>query len=303
MKLGLMLMVISLCGVVAQAADARALVLQHYPGARIVFETQGEIEDYTLALGSYKKISGLWQVDNKVRLSGQQERYTVEFPPGYAGVDGFEFYLDQLQNYSVRELFHCVARDCGTSNSWANNHFKILQLYGLDQYQQYGAYEVTDADAAPFYVALYTVRRGNKRVVAQIDVVHVKQLSEPGVASSAESLIKALDTNGYYVFPDTVLNDASGNSKIQIKSAHSRALVQVLGVKSTWKLALVGHEYTPMSLSVQQKKSQAYADQLKAALVSEGVDEKRLSTYGMGSLAPAGKGDRSARVEVVKLIE
>lgn len=303
MKISFLLILIFSLSFVVRAAYAVEVAVQQYPGARIIFETKGEIKDYTLALGVYKKTNGLWRADRQVRLSGQQERYTVELPDGHSADNGFDFYLDQLQNYSVRELFHCKARDCGTSNSWANNHFKILQLYGLDQYQQYGAYEITNVDEKPFYVALYTVRRGNKRVVAQIDILHIDQVVEPGIASSPESLIKALDANGYYVFPDVVIDDVAGNSKMQIKPAHIRALVDVLSVKSAWKLALVGHEYAPMPLALQQQKSQGYADQLKAALISQGVDEKRLLTYGMASLAPAGRGDRSARVEVVKLFE
>lgn len=296
---------ISLCVFVffAKAVGAAEVTLQQYPNARVIFETQGKTEDYTLALGSYKKTSGLWRVDRQVRLSGQQTRYTVELPEGHSADNGFDFYLDQLNNYNLRELFHCKARACGTSNSWANNHFKIQQLYGLDQYQQYGAYEVTTADEKPFYVAIYVVRRGNKRVIAQVDVLSLDKLVVPGVASSPESLIKALELSGYYVFPDVVVDDAEGGSQIQIKPAHIGALIDVLTIKTEWKLALVGHEYAPMPLAGQQKKSQSYADQLKAALVAQGVAESRLLTYGMASLAPAGRGDRSARVEVVKLIE
>lgn len=284
------------------ALTAAAVTLQQYPHARVIFESQGKVDDYTLALGSYKKISGLWRVDRQVRLSGQQVRYTVELPEGHSADNGFDFYLDQFNNYSLRELFHCKARDCGTSNSWANNHFKIQQLYGLDQYQQYGAYEVIAADDKPFYVAIYTVRRGNKRVVAQVEVTYIDKLIEP-IASSPESLIKALELSGYYVFPDLVISAAQAGAQIQMKAAHISALVDVLTIKADWKLVLVGHEYVPMPLAEQQQKSLAYADQLKAALIKQGVAEARLLTYGMASLAPAGRRDRSARIEVVKLIE
>lgn len=282
------------------AADSK---LQQYPNARIIFETKGEVKDYILALGSYKKINGIWQVDRQVRLSGQQERYTLELPEGHSAENGFDFYFDQLNNYNLRELFYCKARDCGTSNSWANNHFKILQLYGLDQYQHYGAYEITTADEKPFYATIYTVRRGNKRVVAQVDVLYLDKVIELGIASSPESLIKALELNGYYVFPDVMVDDAQGKSQIQIKPAHIGVLIDVLAIKTQWKLALVGHDYAPLPLAEQQTKSLGYAEQLKAALVAQGVAESRLLTYGMASLAPAGRGDRSARVEVVKVIK
>lgn len=280
---------------------ADELPLQNYHNARVMFQSSGETDDYVLALGSYKKIAGSWRVDRQQRLSGELARYTLELPEGHSANNGFDFYLDQLKNFNFRELFHCNSRDCGTSNSWANNHFKIQQLYGLDQFQQYGAYEVTTADAKPFYVALYAVQRGNKRVVIQVDVLHVDEIIELGIASSPESIIKSLDANGYYVFPDLVSDDLKGNTSIQIKQAHLQALIDVLAQKPNWKIALVGHDYAPVPLAQQQKDSQVYAEQLKNALKDKSVVASRITTYGIGSLAPAGRGDRSARVEVVKI--
>ncbi|MEN0037715.1 MAG: DUF4892 domain-containing protein [Cellvibrio sp.] len=296
--IGSVILLLACCSVFADE-----LPLQNYHNARVMFQSGGETDDYVLALGSYKKIAGSWRVDRQQRLSGELARYTLELPEGHSANNGFDFYLDQLQNFSFRELFHCKSRDCGTSNSWANNHFKIQQLYGLDQFQQYGAYEVTTADAKPFYVALYAVQRGNKRVVIQVDVLHVDKIIELGIASSPESIIKSLDANGYYVFPDLVSDDPKGNTSIQIKQAHLQALIDVLTQKPNWKIALVGHDYAPVSLAQQQKDSQVYAEQLKNALKDKSVVVSRITTYGIGSLAPAGRGDRSARVEVVKINE
>ncbi len=278
---------------------ADQLQFQSYHNARIVFETHVQTDEYVLALGSYKKVSGSWRLDRQQRLSGNLDRYTLELPEGHSAENGFYFYFDQLQNFNVRELFHCKSRDCGTSNSWANNHFKILQLYGLDQFQFYGAYEVTTADEKPFYISLYAVQRGNQRVYLQVDVLHVDKIIELGVASSPESIIKSIETSGYYVFPDLVVKDAQGDTRIQIRSAHLQALIDVLAQKANWKVALVGHDYTAAIAAQQQKESLAYAEQLKAVLVEKGVAAIRVTTYGLGGLAPAGRGDRAARVEVV----
>lgn len=283
---------------IALAAD---LSIQPYHNARIMFQSTGATDDYVFALGSYKKIAGSWRLDRQQRLSGNLTRYTVELPEGHSANNGFDFYLDQLQNFNLRELFHCTGRDCGTSNSWANNHFKILQLYGLDQFQQYGAYEVTNADAKPFYVALYAVQRGNKRVYMQLDVLHVDSVNELGVAANPESIIRALESSGYYVFPDLLVSDAQGSVSIKIKPAHLQVLVDVLNAKPSWTLAVVAHDYAPVALAVQQKNSLAYAEQLKAALQEAGVKANRLVPYGLGGLAPAGRGDRAGRVELVKI--
>lgn len=285
------------CTALASAAE---LELQTYPHARVIFESNAATEEYLLALGSYKKVAGAWRLDRMQRLSGMLQRFTLELPETHSARNGFDFYVKQLQNFNARELFYCRGRDCGTSNSWANNHFKILQLYGLDQFQYYGAYEVATNGRNPFYVALYAVQRGNKRVYMQIDVLHVDQQIDLGVASSAESIIKSLELKGYYVFPDLV-GEEQGKVAIQIKPAHLQALADVLIQKTDWKIALVGHDYAPVPLAQQQAASQTYADQLKAELQKAGVAAARISTFGLGGLSPAGRGERSARVEVVRL--
>lgn len=283
------------------SVQANELELEAYPAARIIYQTTAKTDDYTLALSSYKKIAGNWLLDRSQRLKGELYRFTVELPVGHSLQNGFDFYVDQLNTHNIRELFYCKARDCGTSNSWANNHFKVQQLYGLDQFQQYAAYEVTPPNGKPVYVSLYAVQRGNKRVYLQVETLSVYQVLELGVASSFESIIKALTNNGYYVFPDLVADDAEGNSSIHIKPTHIDALVDVLMQKKEWKLALVGHDYAQPKLSQQQAASKGYADQVKAALVAKGIDKSRINVYGLGGLAPAGRGDRVARVEIVKI--
>jgi hypothetical protein len=285
---------------VVGSVSAAVLPVENYPNARVVFESNAKTDEYVLGLGRYTKTGGSWRADRQQRLSGNLTRYTLELPAGHNANAGFGFYLEQLQNFNIRELFHCAGRSCGTSNSWANNHFKIQLLYGLDQFQQYGAYEVITADAKPFYVALYAVQRGNKRVYLQLDVLHVDKVIALGLASSSESIIKSLDVNGYYVFPDMVIDDAKSGASIQIKPAHLQALVDVLTELTDLSVALVGHDYAGASLAQQLKDSERYAQQLKVALQEKGVAPALLTTHGVGSLAPAGRGDRSARVEVVK---
>ncbi len=296
------LLLLTLAGGLSIQAQAAELKLQNYPGAREVFLSQQEDDDYLLALGSYKKVDGNWLVDRSQRLSGSLKRSTLELPSDHNAEQGFTFYKEQLDKYNLRELFYCKARDCGTSNSWANNHFKIIQLYGLDQYQFYGAYEITNADEKPFYVVLYAVIRGNKRAYVHLEILHVNKIDEFGVASSPETLSKLLNTNGYFVFPELVRDGQSG-VQLQIKQAHVQALVSLLNSDPRLKLALVGHDYSAGAIEQQQQASKANAEQIKAALVTAGISAQRLQSYGLGSLAPAGRGDRKARVEVVKISE
>ncbi|MES2676338.1 MAG: DUF4892 domain-containing protein [Pseudomonadota bacterium] len=293
------------------AMSAVELKLQPYPNAREVNRIYTTTNDYLLALGSYKKVDSNWIVNRSQRLSGALERVTLELPADHNAENGFNFYREQLEKYNLRELFHCKARDCGTSNSWANNHFKIIQLYGLDQYQHYAAYEITSANENPFYVVLYAVVRGNKRAYVQMEILQVDKVDDIGVASSPETLLKLLDVNGYFVLPDFALQNKvaqlnAGDSAMKtelarVKSAHVQALANLLNLQSTLVIALVGHDYSSIPLEQQQLASKKYAEQVKAALVAQGGDPKRIQTFGVGSLAPAGRGDRDIRLEVVKI--
>jgi hypothetical protein len=277
------------------------LSLQPYPNARELMHSAVSSNDYLLALGSYKKVDGNWVVDRFQHLSGNLERLTFELPANTSAEQGFNFYKEQLEKYNVRELFYCKARDCGTSNSWANNHFKIVQLYGLDQHQFYAAYEITNVDKMPYYLEIYAVVRGNKRAYVHLDMLHVDKVDDFGVASSPETLLKLLSNNSYYVFPELVVKDSQEKLVLQLKKAHVQALAELLRLQPSMTIVLVGHDYSPVDLELQQQASKAYAEQIKSTLVAEGVDPKRLRTFGIGSLAPAGKGDRQARVEVVKI--
>ena len=286
--------------VVAQTPETE-LGLEEYPHARIVFRSQLEDDDYVLALGSFKKTEGMWSVDHHQRLSGKLTRMTLELPSTHSAEDGFHFYARQLKKLSARELYRCDGRECGPSNSWANNHFKVIQLYGLDQHQHYAAYEIIQEKKAPYYVSLYAVLRGNKRVLVQLDILQSEKAPAESIATDPDSLLRLFQTQGFYVFPGAVADDEAGQSHLLIKPEHVKTLVQVLQRQAQWKVALVGHDYRGNAPANQQHDSLRYAESLKAALVEEGIAASRITTHGLGSLAPAGRGNLSARVEVVKL--
>ncbi len=168
----------------AAQVQSAALNLQAYPSAREVFHSSEQQDQYWLALGVYRKIEGIWQADKAQRLSGLLERTTFELPANHSAEKGFDFFKQQLDELNARELFHCKARDCGTSNSWANNHFKVIQLYGLDQYQFYSAYEIAAANEKPLYVALYAVMRGNKRTYVQLEILRANKKAEIDISAS-----------------------------------------------------------------------------------------------------------------------
>ncbi len=281
-------------------AFASALTLENFPNARVVVEEQAQRDNYVLALGNYQRIDGLWRITRERRLSGQLQRKTLELPPNQSASDGYRFYRRQLERHTLRELYSCQGRDCGTSNSWANNHFGVLQLYGLDQHQYYGAYEVTGVDEYTWYVSLYAVMRGNRRVFMQVEVLRADQAEAP-VDVSAQTWVNALERDGYLVLPGFSVSGTERERELSLRAAPLAALVELLQRRPDWRLALVGHDYGAADLARQRENATGYAEHLRDELLARGIAEDRLEVYGLGSLAPAGRGDRSARIEVVLL--
>lgn len=278
-------------------AAAEGLPLEDFPGARVAADETLRRNDYVLALGNYRRVGGRWEVARERRLTGQLRRKTLELPDNQTAADGFQFYRQQLEKFAPRNLYSCEGRACGTSNSWANNHFGVLQLYGLDQHQYYGAYEVTGADDRPYYVTLYAVLRGNRRVFVQVEVMQPDQVQRP-VLSSPDALVTTLKRQGYIVFPGL---SVTGDEELSLQEGAVAVLAQVLEQNPQWRVALVGHDYGATDLEQQRRNATRYAEYVRDALLAAEVSEDRLEVYGLGSLAPAGRGERTARVEAVLL--
>ena len=136
-----------------------------FPGAKVLIQTESEPSYYRLGLGPQKKISNVWRAEILQTHLGQLQRLTLEMPAGFSLEDGVSYYQQALELSSLELLYTCSGRGCGSSNSWANNHFLVKQLYGLDQTQQYRAYK----SLAGEYLVLYAVQRGNKRNYIQLE--------------------------------------------------------------------------------------------------------------------------------------
>jgi hypothetical protein len=132
-----------------------------------VFSQSNTIEnDYIVALDKYKKTNGRWIPEKWQRESGRLSRYTIEMPRDYREDEVFAYYRQQLPA-SSELLFSCMGRQCGESNNWANDHFGVKQLYGTNTSQILSVYRI----GSESYATIYTVRRGNRRLYTQLDVL------------------------------------------------------------------------------------------------------------------------------------
>ncbi len=145
-----------------------------HPQADVLYRSEEEVNEYIIALGKYKKSGNRWLPEKQLRKQGKLTRYTMELPKHYLEQESFDFYRQQLP-HQVTQLFFCESRACGESNNWANDHFSIKQLYGTNASQHYVVFRVPTSTSlnTESYVTIYTVRRGNRRLYTQLDVLSI----------------------------------------------------------------------------------------------------------------------------------
>lgn len=148
------------------AAEPSLFTFSLSPQANVLYQTTAQVDDYIIALDKYKKSNNRWMPERLRREQGQLTRYTIEHPKSYREEDIFNFYRDQIPQVAEL-LFACESRACGESNNWANDHFGIKQLYGTNTSQSYAVFILQ----ANTYITIYTVRRGNRRLYTQLEVL------------------------------------------------------------------------------------------------------------------------------------
>lgn len=286
----LVLVFILLCA----APSLIALPLVTFSDAKLIFESRERAEHYRLGLGSIEKINSRWSLEREQRLSGDLARQTFEISEENSAEEVFEYYRQQLLQVGGRELFYCRSRSCGSSNAWANSHFHIKQLYGLDSEQYYSAFEVIAADDTRFYVSLYGVRRGNKRNYLQVDVLETVQA--PRISSSVEAIIERLEEGRSISFVDAFLDGG------QLDEQYLMSLVSVFTRQPGWSIGLVGHNYAVQSFALQEAEAAAMVARVKDQLLEKGIAASRIKTFALGGLVPAVRiGKREILLQIVRI--
>lgn len=285
-------------GIARQSPAIASELLEIYPRAEIVDESAGEVADHRLAVSAARRVGGRW-AGEELRLDGVLARLTMQIPEGHDPEEVYRYYRQRLLAADARALYQCRERNCGSSNSWANDIFEAKLLYGLDQHQYYGLFEVAGEGDLLNYLAVYTVRRGNRRVYAHLELLKTEQASSAAAASNPAAIIEQLRDQGYYPLAGLQLE----GEVLSIQPQQVEALVKALSSDRRLSLRIVGHDYSDRPLAEQLERSRNFAEQLRTQLVAAGVAEDRLEAHGIGSLAPSrvsrGGRERSFRVELV----
>ncbi len=266
-----------------------------FPDAQILYESERDHASYSLPLGSFKKVDSRWHPEREQQLRGTLQRLTFEISDRLSFDQVHRQLRTALLRRNGRPLFTCSGLDCGSSNTWANTHFEIKQLYGLDQNQYYGAWELQPESGKIYYLSTYVVQRGNKRIYAQIDQIEVPNSERENIIATPATLVETLQQSNYFVLAGVHWSEGD----VVVDKDHLQALVSALELEPWLKIHIVGHDYRDGGSAQQQVRSKKAAEQVRDQLIKAGIDSKRLSAHGLGGLSPAGR-HSAARIEIVR---
>lgn len=295
----LTLLLVSL--VTTNAVAAPGLLIPAPAETSLINERSAAARDYRLALGSMKKANGDWFVEHDQRIEGDLQQVTLELDRNLSVAEVEAGYRQQLQQLGAEMLFSCKGRDCGSSSGWADEHFRVSQLYGSDQSQFYSAWRVPAvagegaSQRAEYYVAIYCVTRGNRRSYLQYEQIQAQAKAAVASAAGRGAVADELQAGRSLIY----LPMNGGGSAFHVTPEQVTDLSAGLRQNPALQVVLVGHNYDAGTLQQQIEKSAAQATDLRQQLITAGAPAAQLQVEGVGSLAPGVTGDRRNRVEAV----
>lgn len=242
-----------------------------FPEQRILYERTQNEASYLLTLSPIKKVHSEYESDREMYVKGRLKTYTYELEHPYKLESAWREIQSYMENQNASLVFECDGLDCGNSNAWANERFGVKQLYGLDLRQHYQVWQYGDDKVTRFEV-LYLIERGNRRVYFQREILIPEDTIKPLALS--EEVIAAK----FYREKEIMLSGLSfeqGNLTIdkKILEPFARAFNQ----QSFRKLTVVAYEVLPGTEEQRKIRGLAYGEQVKQALVSLGVRERRIN--------------------------
>ncbi|EAR61732.1 DUF4892 domain-containing protein [Neptuniibacter caesariensis] len=261
--LRLLIVLWTLSGQLYAASDIRGSadsnLLERFPRSFIVQYEEIKDHDYRLVLGGLEKINGVLAPEKQQLINGDLTRITYRIPDNHTPDEAFESFTRQLQALSAERLFHCVGRECGSSNQWANNILKYSRLYGVDKTQQFSASKLRNT-----YISLYSVRRGNKRVYLRLDLL------ESALMDLSEALISGVQTE--LLEQEAELSQISDFLKENVS-------------KRIW---IISHDNQEGGRQEQLDRSIEAAEAFRKRLIASGVSEERVLIHSLGGFSAAG---------------
>lgn len=286
MRWAMTLLACTLACVLASYAQAE---LVPFPEATVVAEGVEAPKSRQFVLSAVEKNRRETAIERLVDVVAGRRWTTFEVPMGTDPDKLKEHYAAQLAG---QVIFQCEGRDCGRSNTWANQIFGQAVLYGRDQEQTYLAAQVGQE-----LVAVYLIKRGNRRQYAHVEMwqpeVMPPLVLESGDGSPWQAWLAGFARTGFAVIPQ-VQPQANGElttSALTLISSLAASIPDSLSAN----LQLVCHLYSApnnasdldqdiaLELTESLAASTRCAEDAAAVFASAG---KTVTASGVGSLAP-----------------
>ena len=156
------------------------------------------------------------------------------------------------------------------------------------------------------YVALYGKRFSDKELIYHIDIIEVKAAELGHVVINSDYIQKEIDSKGSVSVYGILFDFNQSNIKPESDST-LMAIADYLNNNPDVNLIIVGHTDMKGALEYNMKLSGERATAVKNALVNKyEIDQERLTTHGIGYLAPKSNNTSeegralNRRVELVK---
>lgn len=291
--LWLLLLASSVAAQQSENPDDHAL-FSGFPDAEINELETIEDTNYRVVLGSLQSTRGQVVPEASERVRGDLTRILYQIPNGFTGQDVYDFFVDQMQLRGYSELFTCAGRACGSSENWANDIFGNRILYGPVRNQFYLA--MGSDPSGQFYVSAYVITRINRQILAFLEIIELSGSAEAPTDAGPPFLLEQLRETGGIIVPGLTF----GADDQPESDAGLDDLVEALRLDPELRLYVVGHLQAEGSLDDLLDRSEARAQAVLQLLVDQGIDAERLTSRGVGPLAPiCVSGNCAERVELV----
>lgn len=245
--------------------------LSRFRDSGIVRYKQSTSSHFLFALARVRKLNNSWQAELERRVYGAHTSITYRAPDRSSAQSVYEHFRAQSEAAGFVDDFSCSGLSCGNSNKWANVIYREKRLYGPDINQHYFVASKNNET-----LALYVIKRGNKRVYARIDYVVARERGSDTDAQRSWS--EQLQLSGRLSMP-------ADSHRLQENSTELRQLVDWLSLSGR-TLHVVGHAYGKAGVSELKSRSLDSAVSLRRRLIALGVDAAHIEVHGLGPLAP-----------------
>jgi len=308
----------------AQDADSTGSadhpLITHYAGSFIDGYAVHDFDAFRLPLGAaVKSAAGPRVPAKKADLEGKITRILYRGPEGRSTLEILRNYRSALEQAGFETLFSCAGDDCGFLFHWTLYHDEKQRLknsrtsggaFDIPQDIRYFAAKGIIEGAEVHVSVLIAFDAGfgklSKRPVTLLEVIESEAMETGMVTVNAEAIGKGIDADGHFSIYGVYFNTDS--AEITPESAPALAEIsKLLARRTDLKILVVGHTDNQGGFDHNMDLSRRRAESVvKALTANHGIAANRLTSDGVGYLAPVATNDNDAgraknrRVELVK---